>query len=394
VREQWVYRERTRWGAALADPSLSAEQVAATIERLQELQRVLDSTGANGAGLRGYTDREILALPDAEWLVEGLLLLAGLILFVGRWGAGKTFLLIDLVMHIAAGLTWQGRKVRRGPVLYVYAEGAMRLRVAAWRAAHRVADEDTVGVTFVPGAVNLLDTASVAAFVSAVTTERLGPRPVLIVLETLSRMTPAGDENSPETAGLVIAACALIQRETGATVVVSHHTPWAADQQRPRGHTKLPDAADAVFLLENDGGALKLTCQKLRDGEAPAPIHLKLTPQDGALVVDRGEAPPPDSTDVDELLAALGDQALTVDDLEQRLGLSERTVMRRLKDAGDAIEKVSGTGIGRRAATYRVVASRANLLEREIGGAATANGVTPLSGHGSAGSATEREPGE
>jgi len=392
IREHALRRDLARAGAVLADLALSREQLAATVHQVQELQQALASTGANGAGLRGFSDREILALPDPTWTVDGLLPRGGLALLVGRWGAGKTFVLVDVSMHVAAGMEWQGRHVQQGPVLYVYGEGAMKLRVAAWRAAHRVADQETIGVTYVPGTVNLLDTPSVAAFVSAVTTERLGPRPVLIVLETLSRMTPGGDENSPETAGLVIAACERIQRETQATVWLSHHTPWNPDQQRPRGHTKLPDAADAAFLLDNDGGALKLTCQKMRDGEAPAPIYLRLTHQDGALVVDRGEAPRPESTDVDGLLVVLGDDALTVADLEHRLGVSERTVMRRLKDAGDRVSKVPGTGVGRRAATYH--RRTATPLEGCDGGAATGNGVASLLRHGSAVSATELEPGE
>jgi hypothetical protein len=394
VCRKWVQREAAREVTALADPALTAEQFAATIEHLQTLHQAFD--GAAAAGLRGYNDREILALPNSEWLVDGLLLLAGLVLLVGRWGAGKTFLLIDLVMHVAAGLMWQGRKVRRGAVLYVYAEGSMRLRVAAWRSAHRVPPEDTLGVTFVPGTVNLLAPESVAAFVTDVMAERLGPRPVLIVLETLSRMTPAGDENSPETAGLVIAACERIQRTTGATVLLSHHTPWNPDQQRPRGHTKLPDAADAVFLLENEGGVLKLSCQKMREGEQPPPLYLKLTPHDGALVVDPAEPPPPESTDVDELLTALGGDTLTVADLAGKLGVSERTVERRLKDAGGQIVRTPGTGVGRRPSTYHrhVAPSRDNPLEGGFVVAATGNDLSSLARHGAAVGPTEREPGE
>ena len=276
------------------DPARSRTSIGASVPVAPSdydlaLRQQPGTVGASPPHLRGFSDLEILAQPDPEFIVAGLLPQGGLVELVGRWGAGKTFLLLDWAMHVAGGMDWQGRRTRRGPVLYVYAEGAMRTRVAAWRSAHRVEPEVTVGVTFVPGTVNLLDSRTVAAFAADVAAGGYGTPPfALVVLETLSRMTPGGDENSPETAGLVVAACEQLQRLTGATVVLSHHTPWNPDQQRPRGHTKLPDAADAVYLLDNKNGLLTLTCLKMRDGEAPAPTHLKLTPHDSGMVIDAG----------------------------------------------------------------------------------------------------------
>ena len=211
---------------------------------------------------------------------------------VGRNGAGKTFLLLDWAMHIAAGMPWQGRAVQRGPVLYVYGEGTMKRRVAAWRAAHRVPDGATVGVTFVPGVVNLLDERDVRAFLAEIQRGDHGPVPVLVILETFTRMTPGGKENDPETHSHVLASTGLLQRELGAAVVLSGHTPWATDQQRPRGHSMTPDGADAVYLLENpdNAGALRLSPQKNREDEWPLVITLKLTRQDASLVIDADRA--------------------------------------------------------------------------------------------------------
>ena len=38
---------------------------------------------------------------------------------------GKTFLLLDLALHIASGRPWNGRAVDKGRVLYIAAEGAV-----------------------------------------------------------------------------------------------------------------------------------------------------------------------------------------------------------------------------------------------------------------------------
>jgi hypothetical protein len=290
-------RCRPKWDERRGDGTLLQYSIAHAL--LQSWSKYLDrhaqlrrerakAAAASVPGLRGYSDLGMLALPDPAWVIEGLLPAGGLVEVVGRYGAGKTFLFIDWLMHVAAGMDWQGRAVQRGgPCLYVYGEGAMKPRVAAWRSAHHTPPDAVVGVTYVAGTVNLLNPESVTAFLAQVDAGELGPRPVVVALDTLSRMAP-GDENSPEYGAAVVASCDRIQRATGAAVVLGHHTPWDPNSQRPKGSSKVPDCADAVFLLANQDGALKLTCQKMRDGEPPPVQHLKLTPQDGALVIDKG----------------------------------------------------------------------------------------------------------
>ncbi len=290
-----------------------------------------------------YTDRSISEQADPEWLIDGLLPKGGLTLLVGRYGAGKSFLAIDWLMHLAAGRDWQGRTARPGPGLYVYAEGSMKRRVAAWRAAHGIRPDEGVGVVFVPSSVNLLDEGTVAWFLGQITDP-----PAAIVFDTKTRMTPGGDENDSVTNGLLLASCGRIQAATGATVILVGHTPWDAEQQRPRGHSSLADAADAIYLLENQGGALTLTCQKLRDGEAPPKTYLTLVSQDGALVVEGGSAPP---SQEDRVVNALQEgESTSTKEIGRRLKVSEHTAKRWLEQA--ALDgKVRATVGGRGRAT-------------------------------------------
>ena|SRR5579859_6012647 len=149
------------------------------------------------SGLLAFTDKTIMSMPDPTWCIADLVPAGGLVEVVGRYGAGKTFLFIDWLMHIAAGMSWQGHAATKGRCLYLYGEGHMKPRVAAWRTAHQVAPHAEVGVLYMPGTVNLLDDADVSVFL-----DRVGDlRPAAIALDTLSRMAP-GDENSPEYGAL------------------------------------------------------------------------------------------------------------------------------------------------------------------------------------------------
>jgi AAA domain/CHC2 zinc finger len=66
-------------------------------------------------------------------LIEDLLDEGALSVIYGDSGSGKTFAALDTAFHVSAGLSWNGKKVKRGLVVYVAAEGGRRIkrRIAA-----------------------------------------------------------------------------------------------------------------------------------------------------------------------------------------------------------------------------------------------------------------------
>jgi AAA domain len=70
------------------------------------------------------TPFEEIKLGDAqEWLVKKLLPRRGTAAFYGASGSVKTFILLDICLHIALALTWAGRAVTQAPVIYVADDG-------------------------------------------------------------------------------------------------------------------------------------------------------------------------------------------------------------------------------------------------------------------------------
>ena len=57
-----------------------------------------------------------------EWLVNGLLGHGEASAFYGKPGDGKSVLVEDLCLHVAAGWPWHGGPVRRGAVVYIALE--------------------------------------------------------------------------------------------------------------------------------------------------------------------------------------------------------------------------------------------------------------------------------
>lgn len=199
-----------------------------------------------------------------RWLVKGVLPQAELAVVYGESGAGKTFAVLDLVACIARGVPWRGNRVRKGRGVYVAAEGAggLRKRLAAY-ARHHGIDLADMELHVISAAPNLLlkeDALELARVVRA-----LGPVD-LLVIDTLAQATPGGNENAAEDMGLAVAHCKGLNRATGATVLLVHHS-GKDTSKGARGWSGLRAAADAELEVVRLGTARLLRVTKQKDGD-------------------------------------------------------------------------------------------------------------------------------
>jgi hypothetical protein len=75
----------------------------------------------------------------AEWLLKRVLPRKGVVVFYGVSGATKTFVLLDILLHIALGWKWAGRYVKQASVIFIAAEASegLRKRKTGWVEAHK-----------------------------------------------------------------------------------------------------------------------------------------------------------------------------------------------------------------------------------------------------------------
>jgi hypothetical protein len=81
-----------------------------------------------GAGLRLFTVREVLTLPDPQWLIEGMVEVGAQGVIYGPSGHGKSFVALDWALCVATGKPWSGRPTKKGPAVYVVAEGGRGIK--------------------------------------------------------------------------------------------------------------------------------------------------------------------------------------------------------------------------------------------------------------------------
>lgn len=225
------------------------------------------STDAPGGRFQWLTSSTSLSpVLNGNWLIKNVLPAEGLGVIFGRPGSGKTFSVMDIAMHVAAGIKWRGKKVRQADVSYVSPE-AGRLgvnRVIGWSRHHGIAWP--AGFRLSPAAINLCsDAADAEALIADIRANQ--PNCRLVVIDTLNRAMAGGDENSGEDMGRFVALCDLIAKELRCFVLVVHHSGKDA-ARGSRGHSSLLGAVSLeleVTKEQGEPGTIKVT--KMRDGE-------------------------------------------------------------------------------------------------------------------------------
>jgi hypothetical protein len=211
-----------------------------------------------------------------NYLVKGILPRTGLAVVWGPPKCGKSFWVFDLVMHIAIGRKYRGRRVQQGRVVYLALEGGsgFAARIEAWK--RRCLDGHKHAVPFF-----LLDTplalvADHSELIASIREQLNDEPPAVVTIDTLNRSL-TGSENKDEDMGAYIRAADAIRVAFNCLVIIIHHCGTAGN--RPRGHTSLAGADDAQIAVERDkDGIITATVEHMKDAEAGAVIASRLEP--------------------------------------------------------------------------------------------------------------------
>lgn len=204
------------------------------------------------------------------YLIKGLLQRRSYAELFGQPGAGKTFVALDAAYHVAANRSWMGRKVHAGAVLYLAYEGIGGMVKRAQALRRKYGDEDVP--LFIAGADFNLREQVGRQTLGGIMAE-MPEKPVLVVVDTFARALCGGDENSAQDVGAFNAAIAALIENTGACVMIIHHS-GKNKNAGARGSSALLGAIDTELEVDEN----QITARKQRDVEAGEPIGFKLEP--------------------------------------------------------------------------------------------------------------------
>jgi len=243
------------------DPDAEAEQEEAKRleqevrkERRRRSARRIVSAEERPA-VRLLTGAQFLQAPTPRYLVPRMLFADSTAKLYGAPGSTKSFLALDLVMHLVTGLPWRGQRLGRHRVHYVMAEGQAvnTVRALGWLHHYREhltddqADIDRY-LTVVPQGV-LLTSEGVAGYLADLERDR----PALVVLDTKNAMMDGNENDASDVAVMVRAMREIRDAAGGACVLLVDHT-GIADESRGRGSNAVTAAMDTEIRVAMGNG--------------------------------------------------------------------------------------------------------------------------------------------
>jgi hypothetical protein len=200
-----------------------------------------------------------------RYLVKGLIPRVGLVVVWGPPKCGKSFWTFDLVMHVALGWNYRGRRVQQGPIVYCAFEGqsGFEARVEAFRQRHLAGHHGAVPFYLQPVTLDLVGAHKELIAVIRQHFVDAEP-PAAVVLDTLNRSL-RGSESSDEDMSAYVKAADAIREAFNCAVIIVHHC--GINDSRPRGHTSLTGAADAQISVKRDAAKnIITTVECAKDG--------------------------------------------------------------------------------------------------------------------------------
>ena len=243
-------------------------------------------------GLILWSDINSVGITDR--LVKGLIGEQSFAVIAGPTGAAKTFLALDMAVHIALGWPWFGRKVKRCGVLYLAAEGqtGLRKRIAALKQHYGLAAAVNVPFALYPAPIDLVTDNSgaekVVAQVQALNAVWIETPVGIVIPDTLARCFGSGDESATRDMSAFVSRCDSIRNKAEVAVTAVHH--FGKDESKGmRGSIALKAAADTVIEITGIEGTRTCRVEKQKDGAHGEMFAFNLIPVD--LGRDEDDAP-------------------------------------------------------------------------------------------------------
>lgn len=206
------------------------------------------------------------------WVIDGVIPDKSSIIMYGPPGCGKTFIALDIALHIAHDLAWQRQQVQRpGSVVYMVAEGLYGIgkRCKAWHKYHNL--ETTSKLFVVPFHTVTLWKDETIQELHKTLKKVCETSPIsLIIVDTLSRAMSGLEENSSKDAIVFLQQMENIKETFQCSMMFVHHA--GKDTTRGmRGSSALLASVDTCAMIENNANHVKWMTQKQKDGER---LHL------------------------------------------------------------------------------------------------------------------------
>jgi len=225
---------------------------------------------SSGLGLFKAVSKETATL---DWMLKGVIQSNSLGAVIGASGSYKTFVILDMAMHVSNGRNWQGHKTKKSPiVLYVAGEGhagiSNRVNAIA-KETGLSTDRFLISNT----SIDMYSTENIEKLKNVIHELE---EDVWVIIDTLNRNF-TGDENSAKDTAVLFSNLDSL-RAIGATTTIVHHTGHS-ESGRARGSSALKGAMDWEIITKFDKSKGAITVLNTKQKEGMAFEKMTLSPK-------------------------------------------------------------------------------------------------------------------
>ena len=214
-------------------------------------------------------------MPKISWLIEGLLPSSGIGAIYGASGSSKSFLALDLALHIASKANWFGYEIKKNiPVYFIALEGqaGIKQRVYAWLKNYEV--DEVENVDFLcdkPFLLNIKDDVNELIDLIKEKQKEQG----IIIIDTFNQANIGVDENSAKEISPSLNNLKRISKETNSLVLFVHHS--GKDESKGlRGSSSIRAVLDISIFVKANSKEITWEIDKSKDSRGQTKHSYKL----------------------------------------------------------------------------------------------------------------------
>lgn len=224
-------------------------------------------------------------LPPIEWVVESLIPHHNRVVVFGEFGSKKSWLLLDLGLHIAGGISWLDRfsVPQARSVLYIdeeMSEFELRRRVKLLGTGASLEGKEIPFRATSHLGLKFFNDGKTAELLKSLKVE--GFDPDIVIVETLRRVLEGSENDAKDISAFWHNVGPILT--AGKTLIISHHMRKANpkfqnedSRNRASGSTDIIAGADCAYaVIREQGDLLKIQCVKSRTAKEPEPFVCRL----------------------------------------------------------------------------------------------------------------------
>lgn len=240
------------------------------------IRKTTDRSGKKASDFYTSCQDFVNSVVNIEWLLEGFLSENTTSVIFGAPGSYKSFVAVDIALHIASGESWRGLNTEKGKVVYIAGEGnfGIKKRVKVWLDYHK--KEIDIPFYLSHSGHNLFDKRVVSDQIQALKEIHSEEDPIkLIVIDTLAKNFHGDENKSSDMNRFVNHVDGMIREAFNCHVMIIHHT-GKGNSSSPRGSNVLDGGVDCTYLVEHEEDIVTISNAKSpKDFEAPENMFFK-----------------------------------------------------------------------------------------------------------------------